>query len=174
MAETVERSLRPEKTQKREALKPQKIQNFDETIALESAHSQVKSGVGIMGKMDSESGSGVRLITSHGPKNIDFVYLAHADIHQLIKLTQEGKTPPPALIKDVDIRNSNADFNVITRAARNHNAAEVIEYLEKGGDPSYLTTGELIPTMKEIQDYMKKANRKSIADRVKALFIKKQ
>ncbi len=155
-------------------LVPQKIDNFDHVATGESAQGNAgKNGIGIMGKIDTDMPGGIRLVTHHGREGKDFIYRAHADIMQIMEQIDKGNTPPPILIKEVVMSSDETDSGVPAQAARNHNAAEMIDYLRKGGDPSLLTTGELIPTMKEIQDYMKKQDRKSIADKVRAIFSRK-
>jgi len=155
-------------------LAPRKIDNFDHVATGESAHGNAgKNGIGIMGKIDADMPGGIRLVTHHGREGKDFFYRVHADIMQIMEQIDKGNTPPPILIKEVVMSSDETDSGVPAQAARNHNAAEMIDYLRKGGDPSLLTTGELIPTMKEIQDYMKKQDRKSIADKVRAIFSRK-
>lgn len=174
MVEAVDSSPRQEKAPKRPPLKPQKIENFDNILAIESAHGNAgKDSAGIMGKIDKGSSTGVKVVATHGPEGIDFTYRAHVDIHQMVELSKTGALIPPVLIKDAEMRGSSEDYEVAAKAARNHNAAEIIDYLKRGGDASYLTTGDLIPTPKEIQDFMRRQNKAGIISRFKSMLSRR-
>lgn len=165
-------------------LVPEKIPNFDELVSQESIGGNAgPRKAGLMGKVEiGEKGKGIRLVSNHKGEGIDFVFRVGMDILQMVELLRQGKLPPPGLIEEAEMRgNAESEEPFVAQIARNHNAYEIVDFINKGGDISLLQLGEqskvhpaYIPSLKEIQAYMDKQNKKSIIDKLRGRFSRER
>lgn len=179
MLSSPDSSHSPEKPAKKyPPLKPKEISGFDEAAGQKRMMGNGDErgnavGVGaIVLKMGEEK---ALQLTPNSSEDYEVMSKGVLDIKQLIKLTQEGKLPPPLLISAVDMKQGKeGEEGFVEQAARNHNAAKIIDYLQHGGDANRLPReGGLIPTASEIQAYLKKQNSESVRQKVLGFFRRK-
>lgn len=90
------------------------------------------------------------------PKDVTFRFQFP---EHLVTYIKQGKTPPPALITDV-LTDAQGDRKALfERRATEHNTAEILEYLKKGGkiQDLYSTPTPFVPGAKEINRLLAEA-----------------